>query len=637
MGRGGSGAATEPLVRRACYYRPNCPGCGVDRRKEEREGIPFTELSLVWLVTISSTLPIQSLFPFLYFMIRDLRIAKEEEDIGFYAGFVGASYMFGRSLSAVIWGVVADKYGRKPVIVISLISVIIFNTIFGLSSNYWMALISRCLLGLMCGILGPIKAYATEVCRKEHSHLALSLVSSSRGIGLIIGPAIGGYLAQPADKYPSVFSEKSIFGRFPYFLPCLCISLLAITALIASFWLPETLHKHTEDMVLKDSIAVEECLSGPNAEENGGGCLTLFTNWPLMSAITVYCIFSLQDVAYAEVFSLWAVSDRKYGGLSFSSQDVGSVLALSGLFLLIYQILIYPSVARSVEPITLVRILAILTIPLLSSYPFMAGLSGFILQLIVNCASFLKNAFAVTTITVFNILMNDAVAQDLRASANGISVTLMSIFKAIAPAIAGAMRSTTLYAYYFFAVQVFMGSKATNSFLSSSQPDPSGPPLPSSSHPSPASPMADQLTDDQIAEFKEAFSLFDKDGDGCITTKELGTVMRSLGQNPTEAELQDMINEVDADGNGTIDFPEFLNLMARKMKDTDSEEELKEAFRVFDKDQNGFISAAELRHVMTNLGEKLTDEEVDEMIREADVDGDGQINYEEFVKVMMAK
>ncbi|KAF3844543.1 hypothetical protein F7725_007706 [Dissostichus mawsoni] len=93
----------------------------------------------------------------------------------------------------------------------------------------------------------------------------------------------------------------------------------------------------------------------------------------------------------------------------------------------------------------------------------------------------------------------------------------------------------------------------------------------------------------QRKEFKEAFSLFDKDGDGTITTKELGTVMRSLGQNPTEAELQDMINE----------------------------------------DGNGYISAAELRHVMTNLGEKLTDEEVDEMIREADIDGDGQVNYED--------
>ncbi|EFJ14591.1 hypothetical protein SELMODRAFT_120223 [Selaginella moellendorffii] len=137
-------------------------------------------------------------------------------------------------------------------------------------------------------------------------------------------------------------------------------------------------------------------------------------------------------------------------------------------------------------------------------------------------------------------------------------------------------------------------------------------------------------------EFKEAFSLFDKDGDGCITTSELAVVMRSLGQNPSEAELREMIDEVDVDGNGTIDFQEFLNLMARKMKDTDTEEELKEAFKVFDKDRNGLISCAELRDVMINLGEKLTDEEVEEMIREADMDGDGHVNYDEFVK-MMAK
>ena len=99
--------------------------------------------------------------------------------------------------------------------------------------------------------------------------------------------------------------------------------------------------------------------------------------------------------------------------------------------------------------------------------------------------------------------------------------------------------------------------------------------------------MADTLTEEQIAEFKEAFSLFDKDGDGTITTKELGTVMRSLGQNPTEAELQDMINEVDADGNGTIDFPEFLTMMARKVKEVEGDEELRQAFMVFDKDGNG--------------------------------------------------
>ena len=97
----------------------------------------------------------------------------------------------------------------------------------------------------------------------------------------------------------------------------------------------------------------------------------------------------------------------------------------------------------------------------------------------------------------------------------------------------------------------------------------------------------------------------------------------------------DMINEIDSDGNGTIDFPEFLTMMARKMKDTDSEEEILEAFKAFDKSGSGYISAAELRHIMTNLGEKLTDEEVGEMVRVADVGGDGRIQYAQFVRTMM--
>ncbi|CAL2224913.1 unnamed protein product [Prunus armeniaca] len=89
--------------------------------------------------------------------------------------------------------------------------------------------------------------------------------------------------------------------------------------------------------------------------------------------------------------------------------------------------------------------------------------------------------------------------------------------------------------------------------------------------------MADVLSEEQIVEFKEAFCLFDKDGDGefptimssilgCITVDELATVIRSLDQNPTEEELQDMISEVDVDGNGTIEFAEFLSLMANKIK-----------------------------------------------------------------------
>ena len=149
--------------------------------------------------------------------------------------------------------------------------------------------------------------------------------------------------------------------------------------------------------------------------------------------------------------------------------------------------------------------------------------------------------------------------------------------------------------------------------------------------------MAENLSEEKIAEFRAAFELFDRDRDGTITTKELGTVMKNLGQNPSETELEEMIKQVDLDGNGTIDFKEFLGLMVRKMKDTDTEEELLEAFKVFDRDGNGFITSHELRHVMSNLGQSLSPEEIEEMVREADVDGDGQINYDEFVKMMMGK
>ena len=149
--------------------------------------------------------------------------------------------------------------------------------------------------------------------------------------------------------------------------------------------------------------------------------------------------------------------------------------------------------------------------------------------------------------------------------------------------------------------------------------------------------MVENLTDETINQFHYLFDLFDKDSSGTITTKELGTVMRNLGQNPSEEELKQMIREVDLNGNGTIDFKEFMCLMLKRMKDNDFEEELQEAFKVFDNDQNGYINSHELRHAMVNLGENLSPEEVEEIIKEADLDNDQQIDYDEFMKVIMSK
>ena len=103
--------------------------------------------------------------------------------------------------------------------------------------------------------------------------------------------------------------------------------------------------------------------------------------------------------------------------------------------------------------------------------------------------------------------------------------------------------------------------------------------------------------------------------------QELSTVMRSLGQNPTDAEVQDMINEVDVDGSGSMEFPEFCVMMVKKMAESDTENEVREAYRVFDKDRDGFISRQELRMIFAALPEKLTHQEIEEMLDAADEDG----------------
>ena len=142
------------------------------------------------------------------------------------------------------------------------------------------------------------------------------------------------------------------------------------------------------------------------------------------------------------------------------------------------------------------------------------------------------------------------------------------------------------------------------------------------------------LSNDQIDELKEAFIVYDTDGDGAINSKELGYVLRTLGQNPTETELEDILLDADDDGNGTLDFTEFLFMMEARMKEIDHEAEMMSVFKVYDRDGNGTISADELKYMMMQLSEPLTDAEVDEFIRVADVDNDGQIDFEEFVKCM---
>eukprot|EP01125_Pyxidicula_operculata_P022885 TRINITY_DN9658_c0_g1_i1.p1 TRINITY_DN9658_c0_g1~~TRINITY_DN9658_c0_g1_i1.p1 ORF type:complete len:152 (-),score=38.58 TRINITY_DN9658_c0_g1_i1:103-558(-) len=149
--------------------------------------------------------------------------------------------------------------------------------------------------------------------------------------------------------------------------------------------------------------------------------------------------------------------------------------------------------------------------------------------------------------------------------------------------------------------------------------------------------MGDSLTEQQKQEYRDVFKLFDRNGNNTITTKELGTVLRCIGLNPTEAELSDMESEVKASGSDEIDFDKFLHLMNKQIKNEDSVDEILESFKVFDKNSTGEILSQELRHVLTSIGEKLSEEEANNFFREAALDPNGKVLYDDLVKRLMEK
>ncbi|PWA52264.1 zinc induced facilitator 1 [Artemisia annua] len=238
-----------------------------------------------------------------------------------------------------------------------------------------MAITTRFLLGFVNGLVGPIKAYACELFREEHQAIGLSSISTSWGIGLIIGPALGGFLAQDNGKRLQII-------------------------------------------------------------------ISLFKNCRLMGLPLLSIVFfALHDTAYSEIFSLWAVSPRSLGGLSYSTGDVGTVLSITGIGLLLFQTSFYPIMEKIFGPIVVARICGVLSIPILASYPYIALLSGFMLAFTLNVASIVKNVLSISIITGTFMLQNSAVDQHQRGAANGISMTLQSVCKAIGPACGGALLS----------------------------------------------------------------------------------------------------------------------------------------------------------------------------------------------------
>ena len=146
--------------------------------------------------------------------------------------------------------------------------------------------------------------------------------------------------------------------------------------------------------------------------------------------------------------------------------------------------------------------------------------------------------------------------------------------------------------------------------------------------------MADEM---ELDNWRETFGLFDKKGNGFIECSVIGELMRALGQNPTQAEVERIRNEIDPKGEKEVSFEEFVPLMKmqRKNGEKDMYVDFAEGFKVFDRENNGMVNLGEVRTILMNMGEALEAGEADMLFEGVGVDNNGQINYEEFIRAVM--
>ena len=149
--------------------------------------------------------------------------------------------------------------------------------------------------------------------------------------------------------------------------------------------------------------------------------------------------------------------------------------------------------------------------------------------------------------------------------------------------------------------------------------------------------MFNDIPKDKTEEYKKIFKLYSTNDDGYINKSELATIFKSTNIDASDEEIKEIMKQLDLEEKNKINYDEFLSLINKGEKDSDEQDEIIKAFKVFDKDGNGLINIKELKDIMLSMGNNWDENELDEMLADADYDMDGYINYEEFVRAMMSK
>ena len=226
--------------------------------------LPVKKIAVLGMILAANNSSIWMIFSFLPFMVSDFYPDLSIKELGYKAGFLGSAFSLGSLCGNFMWGLAADRYGRRPALLGGLIGTVISAILFGFSPTFVVALIARFLWGFLNGNIGVSKTYIAEILDETNSHVGMSVFGVVGGIGRTIGPVIGGFLSTPADHY-KIF-KGTIFETFPFALPSLTVALSCLIVFSMAYMeLQETLKYR-----VKKGTPDRKKAGSSNAKENDG-------------------------------------------------------------------------------------------------------------------------------------------------------------------------------------------------------------------------------------------------------------------------------------------------------------------------------------------------------------------------------
>lgn len=300
--------------------------------------LPVKQLLLLCFARVIEPIAFFCVFPFINQMcVRNGNVPIA--DTGFYAGLIESLFSMTQMCVMILWGRLADRIGRKPVLVISLYGIAFTTALFGLAQSIWQMILFRCLAGVFAGSIVTIRTMITEHSTAKTQARAFSWFAFSGNMGILFGPLIGGALADPNEQFPGVFHQLPIFDRFPYALPMVVTGGLAlVAATMTAMFAEETLVDHRKNS--KKPNGDSESASADSEEVTT--TLGLLKAPGVLAVLYLYSNIMLLGFAYTAVVPVFMFEPIELGGFGFTSFWISLFMALVGAAQAIWLLFIFP-------------------------------------------------------------------------------------------------------------------------------------------------------------------------------------------------------------------------------------------------------------------------------------------------------